>query len=222
MEMISSSSSSSMMRPFLTIVFSFSGLTFFLCGWQDDNEQGSFARGAGGINGPLVLLDQAAADGKPQPGPFAFGGEKRVENVIQGCRRHSGAIVFDLDPDFVLVFEKSGSGHDLPWSLNCFGGIEIKIQKDLLQLRRIDLYLWLRGVKVAAEIDDAGRRFGGSDFDILDGVVKQAIEVRYLQLRLGWPGKFEQVAQQTFHSLDFGNNPFKQVAIIRFQNKISR
>ena len=76
---------------------------------QVDLEGRALARLAVDVDEAVVLLDDAVDRGQPQAGAFAhlLGGEKRLEDVVQGLLVHAAAVVAHRQ-QHILAGDKPG------------------------------------------------------------------------------------------------------------------
>ena len=68
-----------------------------LAGRQEDAEKGAFARLADNFDIAVMALHDAEHCRQAQSAAREFGGEERVENALQRFRRHTAAVVGDLE-----------------------------------------------------------------------------------------------------------------------------
>src|SRR5258706_3586012 len=64
-----------------------------------DSGDGAFVRVVLGANLPLVLLDDFAGDGQTEAGAVLFGGEERLEQMVQHLRSNATTVVGNGDLD---------------------------------------------------------------------------------------------------------------------------
>src|SRR5450759_2897963 len=74
-------------------------LTYFLQrqGGDSDGDRGAGSRGAADLQASLMRFDDAFDDGQSQAAAFFLGGEKGVEDLIQGLGLNAFAIILEAD-----------------------------------------------------------------------------------------------------------------------------
>ena len=126
------------------------------------------ARLAVDIDEAVVLLDDAVNRGQPQAGAFAhlLGGEKRLEQIVQGLMIHAAAVVADGQQHIiagdkarvmgaVVLVESDVARFDGDFASVRDGvpGVDAEVGQDLVDLRWVDLDLR----QVLARQPDSGR-----------------------------------------------------------------
>src|SRR5262249_48959213 len=84
-------------------------------GWKVDFESSAMPRLATNMNRALILLDDTVngAQAETRSPPRLFGGEERLEGMLENALAHTAPRVTHLDAD-VLSFAQAGFVPDLP------------------------------------------------------------------------------------------------------------
>src|SRR2546425_1145149 len=160
--------------------------------WKGNRKGGPLARAAFDPDLSLMILDDAIADRKPEPGalPDRLRREKRLEDLGLDLFGDPGSRVADLDLDPVSRSQTRGDLDRAGPALHGLLRIDQEIHEDLLELIgvaqdlgkiRLEILLQTNLVKSELMIRDGG------------GVLDDPVHVRDLELDLFLAGELEQV-----------------------------
>ena len=162
---------------------------------QVDEKHGAAVRFALEVNRPAVRLDDAAAEGQPQPGalPRRFRGEERLEDPGLNRSGNARARVGDLELDPRLPGIEPGAEPHSPrrWRrAHRLVGIGHQVHHDLMKLMGIDPDRRKRGIQDQADLDAVDPQRVGKQ---LDRLLRDLVQRRRLALHRLLPSQREEI-----------------------------